>query len=123
MTPKIFFLTGGFFALFANVLGAFGAHALRGNLSKTAMQIYQTAVQYQFYHSLALLFLAILMLHYSNIYFRFAGIVFVAGIFLFSGSLYIHSISGIGWFGMITPFGGICFVTGWVLLLIGIAKT
>lgn len=109
-------------ALLANLLGAFAAHALKGTLDAFSLAVFQTGVQYQFYHSLALLMLSILMFHIKNKWLNYAGVGFILGYFLFSGSLYLLSITGIKWLGIITPFGGLAFLAGWLLLLIGILK-
>ncbi len=104
--------------LLAVVLGAFGAHALRSQLDASALGIYETAVQYHFAHSLALL--AVALLHRTATSPRllgFAGTAFAAGLLLFSGSLYLLSVTGIRWLGAITPIGGLSFIAGWSLLL------
>ncbi len=119
---KIYMVIAVLSALLANMLGAFGAHALRGILDASSLIVFQTGVQYQFYHSLALLILSILMFHIKNQWLNRAGIGFILGYFLFSGSLYLLSITGIKWLGIITPFGGLAFISGWILLLIGILK-
>ncbi len=104
--------------MLAVVLGAFGAHALRTQLDARAMGIFETAVEYHFAHSLALL--AVALLHRSAVSPRllgFAAIAFSLGLVLFSGSLYLLSVTGIRWLGVITPFGGLAFIAGWSLLL------
>ena len=104
------------------VLGAFAAHGLKSKLSETLLNTFQTGVQYQMYHSLALILLVILyrqmpqsLLIYS------AGFMF-AGIILFSGSLYMLALTQIKWFGPVTPLGGACFIIGWVLLIAATLK-
>ncbi|MDB4279536.1 DUF423 domain-containing protein [Paraglaciecola sp.] len=104
------------------VLGAFAAHGLKSKLSDTLLSTFQTGVQYQMYHSLALILLVILyrqmpqsLLVYS------AGFMF-AGIILFSGSLYMLALTQIKWFGPVTPLGGACFIIGWVLLIAATLK-
>lgn len=104
--------------LLAVVLGAFGAHALRAQLDPRAMGIYETAVQYHFAHSLALL--AVGLLYRTAVSPRllgFAGLAFSTGLLLFSGSLYLLAVTGIRWLGAITPLGGLAFIAGWSLLL------
>lgn len=100
----------------AVALGAFGAHGLRGRLAPALFDVYQTAVQYQFYHSLAWLLVAVLGLSAPSARLRFSGICFGAGILLFSGSLYVLALSGIHWLGAVTPLGGVGFLLGWLLL-------
>ncbi len=120
---KLFFLLGGCGALLAVLLGAFGAHILKGNLTAEQMAIYQTAFQYHFYHALGLLVIALLMLHFpTSLLFQWSGWLMVVGIGLFSGSLYLLSISGISWFGAITPFGGTAFLIAWLLFMIAVLR-
>ncbi len=104
--------------LLAVVLGAFGAHALRAQLDGRAMGIYETAVQYHFAHSLALLAVALLYrTAASPRLLGLSGLAFTLGLVLFSGSLYLLSVTGIRWLGAITPLGGLSFIAGWSLLL------
>lgn len=111
---------GAAFGFLSVALGAFGAHALKGTLDAESLAIYQTGVQYQFGHALAILFAAILLqLNPDRPIFRLAGKLFGAGIVMFSGSLYILAISGVKWLGAITPLGGVLFLAGWITLLVG----
>lgn len=98
-------------------LGAFGAHALRGKLSAHYMDVYRTAVLYHFIHALGLFVVAWLSTQIQSPKLNLAGIFLLAGIILFSGSLYVLSITGIKSLGAITPFGGLCFLAGWGLLI------
>ncbi|HBH22714.1 MAG TPA: DUF423 domain-containing protein [Cytophagales bacterium] len=105
-------------------LGAFGAHALKPILeAQGRLDTYETAVKYQFYHVLALLALGVLMTRYpgSNLL-NFAGYSFMAGMVVFSGSLYILCFTGISKWGAVTPVGGLFLFAGWVLMAIGIYK-
>lgn len=121
---KIFLILGGSFAGLAVALGAFGAHALKSVLEVTnRMETFETGVKYQFYHALALLVLGLLMQKFDHRMFTWAGYSFVAGIILFSGSLYILSLSGVTKWGAVTPLGGIAFIIGWITLIIGITKS
>ncbi len=98
-------------------LGAFGAHALRNRFDDYAMGIFETAVQYQFYHSLALLAVGVLMMQIpGSALLRSSALLFVAGICVFSGSLYLLSFTGLRWLGAITPLGGLAFIGGWLCL-------
>jgi len=119
---KIVLSCAAFSALLSVVLGAFAAHGLKTKLSDTLLNTFQTGVQYQMYHSLALILLVILyrqmpqsLLIYS------AGFMF-AGIILFSGSLYMLALTQIKWFGPVTPLGGVCFIIGWALLIVATLK-
>lgn len=109
---NLFFRLGALFALLSVAAGAFGAHALRTVLPPAALEIFQTAARYQMYHALALLLLGTL----NQPKHPWAGWCFVTGIFLFSGSLYGLSITGITALGMITPLGGLAWLIGWGLL-------
>ena len=119
---KIVLSIAAFSAMLSVVLGAFAAHGLKSKLSENLLDTFQTGVQYQMYHSLALILLVILyrqmpqsLLIYS------AGFMF-AGIILFSGSLYMLALTQIKWFGPVTPLGGACFIIGWVLLIAATLK-
>ena len=98
-------------------LGAFAAHGLKARLPEDLLAIFQTGVQYQMYHALALFGVGLLCLHYQeSALLKASGWAFLAGIIIFSGSLYILSLSGVRWLGAITPIGGVAFLTGWLLL-------
>lgn len=106
----------GFLAV---ALGAFGAHGLKGKLSPDMLAVYETAVQYHFWHTLALLGVAILLQQgLESGLLRWSGWLFSLGILIFSGSLYVLAISGIKWLGAITPIGGLMFLIAWALLAI-----
>lgn len=107
--------TNGFLAV---SLGAFAAHGLRARLSPDLLNTFQTGVQYQMYHALALFGIGIMMINFpaANLL-RISAYLMLAGIVFFSGSLYLLSISGIRWLGAITPIGGICFLIAWALLI------
>lgn len=119
---KIILSFAAFSAMLSVVLGAFAAHGLKNKLSEALITTFQTGVQYQMYHSLALILLVVLyrqmpqpLLLYS------AGFIF-AGIILFSGSLYMLALTQLKWFGPITPLGGVCFIIGWALLIASALK-
>jgi len=100
----------------AIILGSFGAHGLESRLTVEMMEVYHTAIFYHVIHSLACFIIAWLVSISSQKLIPIAGYFFLAGIFLFSGSLYALSITGIKWLGMITPFGGVAFIAGWIFL-------
>ena len=97
-------------------LGAFAAHGLKGRLSVEYLAVFQTGVQYQLVHALALFGVALLADRLPGRLVTAAGSLFVVGILLFSGSLYLLTLSGLGKLGMITPLGGVCFLAGWLCL-------
>jgi uncharacterized membrane protein YgdD (TMEM256/DUF423 family) len=104
-------------------LGAIGAHALKSALDEYGKSVYEKAVLYQMFHTLALFAVGILQHLFKNISFSVAGWGFWAGILLFSGSLYLLAITGLKWFGAITPIGGLVFLFGWFWLVVSIVKT
>jgi uncharacterized membrane protein YgdD (TMEM256/DUF423 family) len=116
---RIFFILGGLFAFLGVAAGAFGAHTLRDAISAHYLNIFETGVRYQMYHSFGLLITGWALDKYGDTYFRFAGWMFVAGILLFSGSLYAFVLTGSEWLGAITPLGGVSFLAGWLLIIIG----
>lgn len=114
---KLFLTLGSVSALFAVMLGAFGAHALKSRLDPSALAIFETASQYHFYHSLALLAVGVVAMSHPHAgLLRASGWLFFAGILVFSGSLYLLGISGVRWLGAITPIGGLSFIAGWLCL-------
>ena len=111
---KLFISLASLSGMLAVALGAFGAHALKSRLDDYALGVFQTAVQYHFYHSLALLAVGIIALNQPQAaLLRSSGWLFLTGIVIFSGSLYLLSISGIRWLGAVTPLGGLAFIAGW----------
>jgi uncharacterized membrane protein YgdD (TMEM256/DUF423 family) len=100
----------------AVALGAFGAHALQGRLDETALRVWHIAVQYQFWHTLALLGVCALAPAHAPRVWRASGILFVAGTAIFSGSLYALALGAPKWVGAITPLGGLALIAGWMLL-------
>ena len=112
-----FLILSSLAAFCAVALGAFGAHGLRGRLDDHMMAVYQTAVQYHFWHALGLGLVAVLVKLYPDAaLLRWAGWFMFTGILVFSGSLYALSISGIAWLGAITPLGGMAFLLAWLVL-------
>lgn len=117
---RTFLTLGAVNAFFCVVLGAFGAHGLKQRLSAEMLAVYQTGVQYHFYHSLALVGVGLMLLHYpASKPMRLSGWLMLAGIVLFSVSLYVLSLTGMRGLGVITPFGGVSFLSAWALLAYG----
>ncbi|WP_116367873.1 DUF423 domain-containing protein [Parahaliea mediterranea] len=115
----LFLPIGALAAMLGVVFGAFGAHALRGRLDDYAMGVFETAVQYHFYHALALVAVGLLALHQpQSTLLKPAGWLFVIGLALFSGSLYVLALSGTKWLGAVTPLGGLAFIAGWACLAV-----
>ncbi len=104
--------------------GAFGAHALKEQLTENALNSFETGIRYQMYHALALLVVALLLKQNPEVAtLAIAGWCFIAGVVLFSGSLYGLSLAGIKALGPVTPLGGVAFMAGWVCLMLASAKT
>jgi uncharacterized membrane protein YgdD (TMEM256/DUF423 family) len=98
-------------------LGAFAAHGLKSMLGPDLLATFQTGVQYHMYHALAMLAVAILVAQFpAQAGLRIAGYLFLAGILIFSGSLYVLALTGMRWLGAITPIGGVAFLAGWATL-------
>jgi len=114
---KLFITLASLSGMLAVSLGAFGAHALKGRLDDYARSVFETAVQYHFYHSLALLAVGVIALSApQTAMLKSSGWLFLIGIVIFSGSLYLLSITGVRWLGAITPLGGLAFIGGWACL-------
>jgi len=113
---SIFSGVGAIFAALAVMLGAFGAHGLKSRLTESMLNAFQTGVEYQMYHALALLIVGFAIhLNPDNLLLKWSGALFIIGIILFSGSLYILSLTGLKYLGMVTPFGGLAFIAGWIV--------
>ncbi len=113
---RVFFALGALAALLGVALGAFGAHALSGRLTPDQLGTFETGVRYQMYHAFALVVVAWAATRWPGSLVTAAGWLFVAGILLFSVSLYLLSLTGIRWLGAITPLGGVAFIVGWACL-------
>ena len=114
-----FFVLGSLGAMLGVAAGAFGAHALRARLEPEMLAVFETGVRYQLVHSLALLAVAWAVVRWPGRSTVAAGWLFVAGIVLFSGSLYGLALGGVHALGWITPFGGVAFIAGWVCMAWG----
>jgi len=113
---KLFFALGSLFAFLAVALGAFGAHSLQGTFASGMADVFETGVRYQFNHALGLFAVAFAISRWKDAPVSLAGWLFVVGIILFSGSLYLLSTTGLRWLGAITPLGGLAFLAGWAIL-------
>jgi uncharacterized membrane protein YgdD (TMEM256/DUF423 family) len=114
---RLFVVLGSLNAFLAVALGAFGAHGLKAQLNPDLVVIYHTGVQYHIFHALGLILIGILAFSLPpSPYLKAAGWLMLMGIILFSGSLYVLSITGIRILGAITPFGGASFLLAWILL-------
>ena len=115
-------------AALAVALGAFGAHGLKQYVSPLQIETFRTGVQYQMYHALAMVIAVLMSQYFDTVWIRRAEWFFLAGIILFSGSLYLFTffeatgMSSVRWLGPITPLGGVCFLFGWIFAILSVRK-
>lgn len=125
---KTFLKAAALLGALSVTLGAFAAHKLKELLEPDNLSVFETAVRYQFYHVFALLVVGILYANFPCAKMRWAGYLFITGIILFSGSLYLlcylkySQVAGLNWVGAITPVGGAVFIAGWLMLFLAISK-
>lgn len=123
-TAKLFLILGGINAALVVMLGAFGAHGLKAKLTAEMLAVYQTGVHYHLFHALGLLAVGLVATQVADsVWLKWSGWLMLIGIILFSGSLYVLSVSGLRWLGMVTPFGGLAFIAAWIVFVIAIAKS
>ena len=125
MSAKLTLLIAATNGLLAVALGAFGAHGLKNKISANLISAYETAVQYHFYHALALLAVGVLLLFIgekNKLLLQITGSLFITGILFFSGSLYLLALGGPNWLGPITPLGGIMLMAAWLALIFAVYK-
>jgi uncharacterized membrane protein YgdD (TMEM256/DUF423 family) len=120
---RIFFFIGALSAGLGVAAGAFGAHALKARLSAEMLATFEVGVRYQMYHALGLIVVAWVQTKWPSTLVVSSGWCFVLGTILFSGSLYLLTLSGIRWLGAITPLGGVAFIAGWLFLAIAVWKS
>ncbi len=113
------FAVGALAGALGVALGAFGAHGLKSRVSAELLAVFETGVRYQMYHALALLAVGLAAARGTSPWISAAGWLFVLGIVVFSGSLYVLTFSGARWLGAITPLGGLLFILGWLTLAVG----
>ena len=119
---RTYLLIGALLALLGVMLGAFGAHGLKHILDANALATFEVGVRYQLYHALAVIVLGGLAAQANLRWCRRAALLFIVGCVLFSGSIYLLALTGMKWLGPVTPLGGVCFMAGWVALVIGLIK-
>jgi uncharacterized membrane protein YgdD (TMEM256/DUF423 family) len=120
---KFWFILAAIFGFLSVALGAFGAHSLKNILDDYGKSIYEKAVLYQMFHTMALFAVGVMQYFYKETSFSIAGWGFFVGIILFSGSLYVMATTGIKGLGAITPIGGVAFLFGWFWLVVSIFKS
>ena len=119
---RVFFVIGAVSAFIGVAAGAFGAHGLKAQLSPEMLSVFEVGVRYQMYHAFALIAMAWAQAKWPSSIVATGGWFFVVGTILFSGSLYLLSVTGVGWLGAITPLGGVAFLAGWGCLAWGVWK-
>lgn len=121
---KIFFSIACFLGAAAVALGAFGAHALDGRVEARLLDVFETGVRYHMYHALALIAVVVAINYWPNSSLPvIAGWLFLAGIAIFSGSLYLLTFTGKSWLGAITPIGGVALIAGWICLAVAALRS
>jgi uncharacterized membrane protein YgdD (TMEM256/DUF423 family) len=119
---RFFFISGAIAAFIGVALGAFGAHSLRTKLTPDMLNIFEVGVRYQMYHALGLIAVAWAITRWPEANLNAAGWAFIVGIVIFSGSLYLLTLTDTRWLGAITPIGGIAFLIGWAILVWSVAR-
>lgn len=122
MPANVIIFFGSFNAALAILLGAFAAHSLKATVSEYSLEIFKTAADFQLWHGLGLILLGLIAQQYRQYTYTLVACLFITGIILFSGSLYLLSITDIKMLGAITPFGGISLIIAWSLLSIKMLK-
>lgn len=120
---RLFAILGAASALISVAAGAFGAHALRARLPADLLAVFETAARYQMYHALGLLAVSWAATRWPDVLVRSAGWLFLGGTLVFSGSLYVLSLTGMRWLGAVTPLGGLLFLGGWAALAAGVWRS
>jgi uncharacterized membrane protein YgdD (TMEM256/DUF423 family) len=116
------FVVGAIAAGVAVMLGAFGAHGLKSRVEPEMLAVFETGVRYHMYHALALLAVGWAATRWPSPLIAASGWAFLAGIVIFSGSLYLMTLTGARWLGAITPIGGVAFILGWIALAVGVLR-
>lgn len=125
---KTFVKTAALLGALSVIIGAFAAHSLKERIEPDLLSVIETAVRYQFYHVFALLATGVLYSNFPSLKMRWAGYLFITGIILFCGSLYLlcfiehRHLAGLHWIGAITPLGGAAFIGGWVMLFLAVVS-
>ncbi len=121
---RLFLILGAANAALVVILGAFGAHGLKARLGTDMMAIYQTGVQYHMFHALGLLAVGLTLTQLpDSMLLKWSGWLMLAGIVIFSGSLYVLSTTGWKWLGAVTPLGGLSFIAAWVVFVVAAVKS
>ncbi|SEG78930.1 DUF423 domain-containing protein [Marinobacterium lutimaris] len=122
MSARLTFLSAALLGALAVCLGAFAAHGLRDQLTPRMLEVFQTGVTYQFYHVFALFGVGLLLQRQDRRLLRVSAVLFLVGMLLFCGSLYLLVATGVHYLGMVTPVGGVLMIAGWLTLAGGVFK-
>ena len=120
---RLFVSVGSFLACLSVVLGAFGTHALRGSFSSKQIETWQAGTHYHLVHAVALILVGALIQGETTKFQRLAGLMFMTGIVIFAGSLYLLALTSAKWLGAVAPIGGLCLILGWICLGISAQKS
>jgi len=119
----LWIIIGSALAALAVAIGAFGAHGLKSRVSADDLIIFETGVRYQIYHSLALILLGLIGVNFQSNVVQLPAILFLVGIIIFSGTLYLIPLTGLRWLGAITPIGGTALILGWIMLIFNLIRS
>ena len=119
----LWIIIGSALAALAVAIGAFGAHGLKSRVSADDLIIFETGVRYQMYHSLALILLGLIGVNFQSNVVQLPAILFLVGIIIFSGTLYLIPLTGLRWLGAITPIGGTALILGWIVLIFNLIRS
>lgn len=119
---RLFIVIGSVFGGLGVAAGAFGAHGLKARLAPDLLAVFDTAVRYQMYHAFALLAVGLVITRMPHRAVTASGWLFIVGVLVFSGSLYILALTGVRWWGAVTPIGGLAMIAGWLSLAWGVFK-
>lgn len=123
MKPKSLLIIGSIYMAFAVAFGAFGAHIVQDMLTPERFEVYKTGVEYHFYHAIGLLLIGVASFHLEkSAWLIWSSRLIIIGILIFSGSLYILTLTNTGWLGAITPLGGVAFILGWSFFAVSASK-
>ncbi|MEC9006526.1 MAG: DUF423 domain-containing protein [Candidatus Neomarinimicrobiota bacterium] len=119
----LWIIIGSALAALAVAIGAFGAHGLKSRVSADDLIIFETGARYQMYHSLALILLGLIGVNFQSNVVQLPAILFLVGIIIFSGTLYLIPLTGLRWLGAITPIGGTALILGWIMLIFNLIRS